>query len=330
MQVCGRVMALCLGGVLLFSLVAEAQWRWTPQTGRFVNVKRLPKETAELQVEFARTLMVQGKHRDALRETGKFRDFYGDSDQADDNQFLRGEIRLDQDSHKSAAKEFQRVVTEFPDTDLYDAVIEKQYEVGDALFDLGTEKTEGRGKRSWKRLGIRWSPFKKRPFKHAIDVYSMVIDNQPFTHEAAEAQFKVGLCHFARDEYVESAYEYSRVIEDYADSEWVVDASYGLARCYEGSSMTADYDQAPSFLAIDAIDSFAARYPGDARGGELVEVRAAMRENIAEQRLRTGQFYERRRLFDSARLYFEVVVEQFPETEAAVKAQEWLDQYPAR
>lgn len=330
MQVCGRVTPLFLVAVLLFSVGAEAQWRWTPQTGRFVNIKRLPKETAELQVEYARTLMVQGRSKEAWRETGKFRDFYGDTDQADDNQFLRGEIRLNQGSHKSAAKEFQQVVVDFPDTDLYDAVIGKQYEVGDALFDLGTQKAKAHEARTWKRLGIRWGPFRGRPFRRAIDVYSMVIDNQPFTQEAAEAQYKVGLCHFARDEYVEAAYEYSRVIEDYMDSEWVADASYGLARCYERSAMPPDYDQAPSLLAIDAIDTFAVRFPDDDRTGELVVVRARMREDIAEQRLRTAQFYERRRLFDAARVYHEVIVEQFEETEAALKSQEWLEQYPAK
>ncbi|HNR36787.1 MAG TPA: hypothetical protein PKO36_16545, partial [Candidatus Hydrogenedentes bacterium] len=73
---------------------AYAQWTWTPQTGRFVNIKRLPKETAELQIEFARGFLVKGDHSRAWRETNKFFEFYRKDPLADQNQFLRGEIRM--------------------------------------------------------------------------------------------------------------------------------------------------------------------------------------------------------------------------------------------
>ena len=46
--------------VLLGALPCAAQWTWTPEVGRLVNLKRLPKETPELQVEYARSLLVGG------------------------------------------------------------------------------------------------------------------------------------------------------------------------------------------------------------------------------------------------------------------------------
>ena len=67
-----RVLLVAL--VAAWALPVHAQWTWTPQTGRWVNMKRLPKETAELQIEHARSLMLQGDHRKAiefyLREQG--------------------------------------------------------------------------------------------------------------------------------------------------------------------------------------------------------------------------------------------------------------------
>jgi outer membrane protein assembly factor BamD len=208
-----------------------------------------------------------------------------------------------------SAKEFQQVITNYPDTDLYDAVIEKQYEIGDRFYELGQ-----------KRLEKRWAFFRKRPFKKAVEVYSMVIDNQPFQDTAAEAQYKIGLCHFTREEYVEAAYEYQRVLEDYAGSDWVDDASYGLAMCYYEASLPPDYDQTRSKLAIDALDEFKARFPEDERVEGLAAKREEMREKIAQQRLDTARFYEKRRRFTAARMYYEVVVEQFPDTSAATDA----------
>ncbi len=302
---------------LLVMQSAQAQWRWTPQTGRWVNIKNLPKETPELQVEYARSLFMKERYKEAYRETEKFEEFYGDTEYADDNQFLRGEIRLAQGKHLAAAREFQQVVANYPDTDLFDAVISKQYEIGDDLYQQGTARAN------------RWWPlFRERPLKRAAEVYGMVIRNQPFTPEAAEAQYKVGLCHYAREGYVEAAYEYRRVVEDYSGSEWVDEASEGLAMCYYGMSLPAAYDQGPSELAINAIDDFKVRFPGDARVADLDAKRVEMREGIASQRLQSAQFYERRREFASARLYYEIVVAEYGETEAGKTAQTWLDEHP--
>jgi len=309
------VMAVLLG----IASTAEAQWTWTPQTGRWINIKRLPKETAELQIEHARSLMIQGEFGEAIDETEKFSKYYGDSELADENQYLRGEIRLAQGKLVDASREFQLVVSNYSDSALYDSVIEKQYEIGDRLYQQGEE-----------RLTKKWRFGRKRPFKRAIDVYSMVINNQPFTDAAAEAQYKVGLCHHTRKEYVEAAHEYRRVIEDYSTSEWVDEACMSLADCYYDASRPPEYDQEPSQLAIDAIDEFKHRYPSDERVAGLDEKRAEMRENIAGQRLSTAQFYEKRRNFNAARVYYEMLAGEFPDTTSGESAKAWLADNPIR
>jgi outer membrane assembly lipoprotein YfiO len=304
--------------LLCVSMAAQA-WTWNPATGRWINEKRLPKETAQLQVEHARSLMLEGDYKKAIRETNKFEEYYSDTDWADDNQFVRGEIRHAQGKYMDAANEFQQVVTNYPDSDLYDTVIKKQYEMGDQFYALGQTRADK-----------RWHLFKKRPYERAIEVYGMVIDNQPFSPQAAEAQYKVGLCHFSCEEYVEAAYEYQRVQEDYAGSEWVTEASHGLAMCYYEASLEPEYDQAPSLLAIRAFDEFKERFSKDERVGDLTGKRVEMREKVAMQRLKTARFYEKRRKFDAARIYYEVVVEQFPETAACAEAKEELSRGKAK
>jgi len=50
-----------------------------------------------------------------------------------------------------------------------------------------------------------------------------------------------------------------------------------------------------------------------------------MRESIANQRLATARFYEKRRDFSSARIYYELLAKDFSDTGAAQTAKEWLD-----
>lgn len=304
------LLVLCLG-----SLDAYAQWTWTPQTGRWVNLKRMPKETPQLQLEYARSLLLEGQYQKAWRETRKFTSFYEGSEYEDDNQFLRGEIKLAQGQWLDAAKEFQNLIANYPDTDHYDAAIEKQYEIGDRYFERGQKK-----------MGERWALWKRRPLKRAVEVYSMVIENQPFTANAARAQYQVGLCRYTNENYLEAAFDYRRVIEDYPGSDWVDEASYGLAMCYYDMSLPPDYDQTPSQLAIDAINSFESRYPGDERVAELREKQTEMQERIAQQQLLNARFYEKRRRFASAKIYYEALVEKYPDSEAAVEARAWLEQ----
>jgi outer membrane assembly lipoprotein YfiO len=301
---------LCMG-------VAEAQWMWTPQTGRWVNTKRLPRETPELQVEYARSLMVEGDHKKALRETNKFNTFYAESELADENQFLRGEIKMAQGDLKGASKEYQLLLSAFPDTDLFDKAIAKQYEIGDYYYD-----------RAQRRMKKWFRPFKLRPLRRAIDVYALVIESQPFTAEAAEAQYKLGLCHFTREEYLEAAFEYRRVLEDYPGSDWVDEAGHALAICYYDAALPADYDQTPSMLAIQAMDHFQERFPEDDRMNELLPKRQEMRDSIAEQKVETAKFYLRRRDFTAARLCYSVVAEEYADTAWADNAKQWLSNNP--
>ena len=307
-----RLLPFC---VLLAAGFAEAQWTWTPETGRFVNVKRMPKETAELQLEHARSLMLAGDYRQALRETEKFVEFYSSDPLADENLFLRAEIQMARGSLMAAAEAFQQLIAAHPDSDRYHDAIAKQYEIGDAYYERGV-----------RRADQRFRLFRKRPFRRAAEVYAMVVDNQPFTPEAAEAQYKIGLCHFARNQYLDAAFEYRRVVEDYGNSDWVNDASYGLALCYYKASLPPAYDQTPSELTVDAIDEFGSRFPQDERVDELRTKREEMRESIAQQRLDTARFYERRREFGAAKLYYEMVSNDFADTTVAAVADEWLAQ----
>lgn len=302
--------------VLVFAAPAFGQWTWTPQTGRWINLKRMPKETPELQVEHVRTLIAAGDYRRAIRETDKFEKFYGDSPFADENQFLRGEINFARGDYMDAAEDYQQLVTSYPDTQRYQEAIGKQYQIADRYYEVGL-----------KRLDDKWRPLRKRPLNRAIEVYSMVIENQPFTPEAAQAQYKVGLCHYAREEYAEAAFEYRRVIEDYSGSEYVDEAVYALAETYYDMAFPAAYDQMPSRLAIEAIDDFNGRYPGDPRGSELSGRRAEMRERIAQQRLLNAQYYERRQRMASAKIYYEIVANEFSDTPSAETAKSWLSQY---
>lgn len=316
------VVGIILGcAIVIFATQNEAysQWTWTPQTGRFINIKRMPKETPQLQIEYARSLYLQGSYKKALEETDKFIQFYGQDPLADQNLFLRGEIKIAMGKLLDASREFQKLVSNYPGSPLYQDAIKKMFEIGDKLYEKGTKKRS-------KLLSF----FKKKPLKQAIEVYSAVVSNQPFMPGSAEAQYKIGLCHQARKEYLEASYEYKKVIENYPQSEWVDDARYSLAKCYYETSSPPEYDQSKSELAIEAIDEFLRNHPEDPKCEELKKLRIELREKIAHQKYLIARYYERKREFASARIYYKLISEAYQDTSWAEKANKWLEDNPVK
>ena len=53
-----------------------------------------------------------------------------------------------------------------------------------------------------------------------------------------------------------------------------------------------------------------------------------LQRRIAQQRLQTAQFHEKRQQETSARIYYVLVAREHPDSEAAVEAQEWLAKNP--
>ena len=142
----------------MVSLPAAAQWTWTPQTGRWINLKRLPKETPELQLEHARALMLEGKYSNAIQEKEKFTKFYGESNLVGENQYIRAEIQLNQGKLMDAARSFQQIVVNHPDTARYNDAVQQQYTIGDQLYEVGLKK-----QKQW------WKLFRGRPLKRAAE-----------------------------------------------------------------------------------------------------------------------------------------------------------------
>jgi outer membrane assembly lipoprotein YfiO len=308
---------IVFGLLVLLTHNSFAQWTWTPQTKRWINIKQMPKETAQLQIEYGRSLLLQGEYKKAMDECNKFDKFYMNDALADENQYLRAEIYQGQGKLYEAATAYQQVISGYPGTTLVQDAIARQYEIGDTFFSEGQI-----------RIDERWHIFRKRPLRRAAEVYAMVVKNQPFDPQSAQAEYKIGLCQFTRGDYLEAANTYRTVTEEYRSSEWVDEAVYGIAMCYYNLSLPSDYDQTSSQLTMASIDEFAGRYPSDGRVTDLRNKQVEMSEVIAEQRLKAGRFYVKRREFNAAHICFEELVNQYPDTRSAADAQAWLEQNP--
>ena len=299
--------------LMAYTSVAHAVWVWTPETGRWINPKNQPKETAEAQLDYAKQLRLAGDHREALREYERFFKFYPDSELSPEAQFQIGELYEARGDYERASKEYQKVVSNWRSSELFDKVVEKQYEIADRFY-----------REEVKRLG-RFRPFRGRYIRKAIRIYELVIENAPFGAPAAQAQYRIADCYFTLRQYLEATYEYQKVLDEYPASDWAGQAMHGLAMCYYKQALPAEYDQTIARKAIEQFRLFTGMYPDDPRTKEAAERIAELREEMARQQLVIARFYERVEKPDSARVYYRIVVAKYAGTRAANEAREKLE-----
>ena len=293
---------------LAFAGSASAVWVWTPETGRWVNPKNQPKETAEAQLEYANQLRLAGDYDEALSEYEKFFMFYPDSELCAEAQFQVGGLYEARGDYERASNEYKKVISNWPTSDFFDKVIEKQYEIADWFCQ-----------KEAKRAG-RFTLFRGRYLLKAIEIYEWVIENAPFGRAAARAQYTIADCNFALGRYLEATYEYQKVLDEYPASGWAGQATYGLAICYYKQALPGEYDQTIARKAVEQFRLFVRMHPDDSKTEEAEMRIAELREDMARQQLMIARFYERIEKPASARLYYGFAVAKYPGTEAASEA----------
>jgi outer membrane protein assembly factor BamD len=134
-----------------------------------------------------------------------------------------------------------------------------------------------------------------------------------------DARLKPALMALARSrmemrEYVTAAADYLRVATQFPGDPEAQDARFGLCEAYYQMAPRPQLDQEYTGAAITYCDSYAQYFPASPRTATATGYVAELRGRLAEKSYLNGFYYFRRGMFDASVVYFDRVVEQFPET----------------
>lgn len=135
-----------------------------------------------------------------------------------------------------------------------------------------------------------------------------------------EARYKLGMAEFRRKKYVTSAAEFDRLARDLPRHELADDARFMVCRSYEELSPIPERDQEYTRAAIDHCRSLLDYHPDSEYAERARAIIERMRTKLATKLYETGEWYFRRRAFDSAIIYLEDVLERYPDTRVAPAA----------
>jgi outer membrane protein assembly factor BamD len=132
-----------------------------------------------------------------------------------------------------------------------------------------------------------------------------------------EARLMLGNAYAAKEEYLTAATEYRRFLDRYPGHPGAADAALGRCRSYAALSPQPERDQTYTQDALRECSNAALDFAGTPQAEEATEIAREMRTKLAEKDYLNGEFYFRRDLHDSAIMYFEFVIQRYPDTEYA-------------
>jgi outer membrane protein assembly factor BamD len=119
---------------------------------------------------------------------------------------------------------------------------------------------------------------------------------------------------------VTAAALYSGLAADLGRSDMGERARFKACRSYEELSPPAQRDQEYTRAAIDHCQALVDLFPGGEHADQAREIVDRMWERLAEEVFDGGDYYQRRRAYDSALIYYEDLVRLFPRTSYAPRA----------
>ena len=153
-------------------------------------------------------------------------------------------------------------------------------------------------------------------WQDAAEAFDFVLFAPGFSR-AAEARLLLAEVQYRDGRFIEARSEYQRVIDRWPADTVAVTAALGVCRSLVALSPITQRDQSFTRQARLSCRQVAADLAGTVMGLEAGRRAGQMELKLAEQDYDTGLHYQKRRLFDSALLYFEQVVSEFSETEWA-------------
>jgi len=162
--------------------------------------------------------------------------------------------------------------------------------------------------------------FRDRDFDDAVRALDRFLLAFGDSDLVPEARLMLAQSYFEQRDHITARAEFQRFLDRHAGHALASEAALGICESLSALSPVAPRDQGYTEEALTACRNMASDYQGTSQASRAAELSATMRLTLAEKEYLNGDFYLRRRLFDSAIKYFEFVLVRYSDTRFAADA----------
>ncbi len=288
-----------------------AYWIWTPEIGKWINPKYSVKPTPKEQFDWAFNLYQEKEYSKAAGEFDKLVFNYPNSKYAPSALYYRGICLEKMNYYYEAYCSYDKILRMYPTFENIREIIKREFNIGEGF--LGGEKR--------KIMGMKMFP----SLECAIEIFESIAENAPFSEYGVKSQFNVGVALKKDKKYMQAKEAFEKVILNYPDSETVEKAKFEIADCSFQASQQPEYEQTATRQAIDEFSQLLKDETQDKSLTQEVQKRLlTLQEKDAEHLYHIARFYERIRKYEAAGIYYKEIIDKYPQTSFAAKAEKQL------
>lgn len=304
-----KIFAFVVAGFFLSS-VASADWVWSPEQGKFINTQSETQGDANDVFDNALDLYKEKKLDKAVEQFELLLKKYPKSQVAPEAQYRLGTIYEEQADLVKAHNAYQALIKAYPQSERFEEVIEREYEIGMAFLA---------GKKG-KMLGLDVRP----SLPLAIEVFKKIVEESPYGPFGDKAQFQLGVGYQKSGKYDESLEAFQTMIAQYPQSPLVQQARLQLTEVSYLKSSSLGRDQGALDAAAQQAKRYLASYPDSEEAERAAKINQQIDELNAEKNYRIGLFYEKDNYLESALIYYRDTANRYPNTQWGIKAADKL------
>lgn len=280
----------------------EGQWRMT---------------RASDQLEAAQAAFNQKAYSLALKSAKRTVSTWPMSDSAPRAQYLVGRSYEGLGKPEQAFNAYQVLLEKFPKIPNYDEVLGRQFAIAKLYF-------EGKWFKLWSTIPL--PPWLAGQMDRTAAMFEKVVKNGAYSDVAPQSQMNIAAAREKQSNYHDAVKAYQLAADRYFDQPKVAaDALFSAGKVYQKQASTAEYDQSAAGQAIATFTDFLALYPLDSRATEAQRSISLLRTEQARGSYMNAKYYENRRRWVGALVYYNEVTLQDPNCSYATEAREKID-----
>ncbi len=308
--------------IALSCSTAGAAETWRLRSGdQWESVSSDPQERYLHAISELKELAKEGDARavkEALKEIkAQFPDRVG----PDLDLFIEGELQYWRDHYGKALAKFEKMFKNYAASEFSAPALRREFDMAQAYLQ-GRKKTV---------LGI----FKISGYAEGVEIMEKISDRAGIDEPngvGLNAALAVAEHYEAQEKYLEAYLKWAEIASYWETGPIGKRALYRMAEdnlaAYDqhAERKRPYYDASKLTSAKTYYQKYLALYPQDAKENDVPVKIQHIDEEMALKQLFIGQFYRRTGERQAANLYFDMVIRNWPQTEAAVAAQEALDE----
>jgi len=246
------------------------------------------------------------------------------SDYAAQAQYLVARCYEAQGKAEKAFRAYQALLEKQPKFAHFEEIRVRQYEIAN-MYLAG----------KWFKL---WGFIPFKSMNRTANLYADIVKTGPYSDVAPQAQLKIGSARekektlgFRTPDYSSAVQAYETAADRYYDQPKIAsEAIFRAGLAYEKQAQSGDRDQTTAGQAIAKFTDFMSLYPNDSRVPQAQKIIAALRSEQARGSFSIAQYYQKHKRWEGARIYYNEVLLQDPNSPYATEARLRIDQLKQR